>query len=167
MVDYILIVYTTVAVCMDLSRQRIDNRWILLGWIGGFSYQVYYYQLSGAGYFLIGCLLPIVVLYLLFWFRMLGAGDIKLLSVLGGFIGPAAVFKCIGLSLLFGAILSLAILILCGNFLPRLRYFTDYFKHFFKTKKAVPYMIRGNRMEHIHFSIPVFMAVLLYVGGVY
>ena len=98
---------------------------------------------------------------------MLGAGDIKLLSVIGGFVGPRASLIWLGLSLVFGAVISLAILILCGNFKSRLRYFTDYFIQLSTTKKEVPYMVKGFQMEHIHFSLPVLLSVLMYVGGLY
>lgn len=167
MIDHVLIVFTTAAVCMDLNRQKIDNRWIALGWLGGFSYQFVRDGLKGAGIFFLGSIVPILLLYLLFWFRMLGAGDIKLLSVLGGFMGPMSILICIGYSLVFGAVLSLAVLILCGNFLSRLRYFTGYLKRITVTKQVVPYMVRGKRMENIHFTVPVLMGVLLFAGGVY
>lgn len=167
MENNILIAFTSVAVCMDLIWQKIDNRFIALGWILGFSFQMYRYQLKGIGFFFLGSAVPILLLYWLFWFRMLGAGDIKLLSVLGGFMGPRSVTICIGFSLFFGAVLSLAILILCGNFLARLKYFNEYLKHFIKTKQVRPYMIRGDRMENFHFSIPILLGVLLFTGGVY
>lgn len=167
MVDGILIVFATVAVCMDLNRERIDNRLIALGWILGFSYQLIQEGLRGIGIFFAGAVIPILFLYLLFYFRMIGAGDIKLLSVLGGFMGPVASAICVGISLAFGAILSLAILILCGNLVSRLRYFTDYFTRLVTTKEVVPYMVSGRRMENFHFSIPILMGILLFAGGYY
>ena len=167
MADGILVLFTTVAVCMDLDRQKIGNGWIGFGWFLGLIYRIYQYQLKGIGIFLTGSAVPILLLYVLFWFRMMGAGDIKLLSVIGGFIGPVSVSVCILVSLLFGAVLSVAVLLLCGNLLSRLRYFADYFKTLKKTKQVVPYMVRGKRMENIHFSVPILMGVLLYVGGIY
>ncbi len=167
MVNGILVVFTTAAVCMDLDREKIDNRWILLGWISGLVYQIQKSGLVGMGMFFSGAMIPVLLLYVLFRLRMIGAGDIKLLSVVGGFMGPRSSLICLGLSLVFGAIISLAILILCGNFKSRLRYFTEYFIQFSTTKKSIPYMVKGSRMEHIHFSVPVLMSVLMYVGGLY
>lgn len=167
MVNGILVVFTTAAVCMDLNQERIDNRLIGIGWFLGCVYQVVQNGLKGVGLFFVGAFIPIALLYVLFWFRMMGAGDIKLLSAVGGFMGPWSSLMCVGLSLVFGAILSVAILILCGNFSLRLRYFADYISHLSVTGKRVPYMEKGFRMEHIHFSVPVLMAVLVYVGGFY
>ena len=167
MVNGILIVFATVAVCMDLKREKIDNRWIAVGWVLGFTYQLVQRGLPGVGIFLAGAAVPILLLYLLFYFRMIGAGDVKLLSVLGGFMGPVSVAVCAGISLVFGAVLSLGVLILCGNLVPRLRYFTGYFIQLMTTKKVAPYMVRGRRMENIHFSVPVLMGILLFAGGYY
>ncbi len=46
-----------------------------------------------------GLLVPILILGILFIFRMLGAGDIKLLSVIGSMIGPTKILNCIFLFL--------------------------------------------------------------------
>lgn len=167
MTEGILVLFATVAVCMDLNQERIDNRWIAFGWLCGFSYQLSQYGLKGIGIFFLGAAVPIFTLYVLFFFRMLGAGDIKMLSVLGGFMGSVPILICIGLSFLFGAVISLATMILCGNLMSRLRYFAGYFNRLTTTKEVVPYMIRGKRMENIHFSVPILMGVLLFAGGFY
>lgn len=167
MVYGILVLFAAVAVCMDLKKEKINNYWISLGWIIGFSYQLSRQGPLGVGVFFAGAAVPILLLYLLFYFRMLGAGDIKLLSVLGGFVGPAAAAILVGVSFVFGAVLSLAILILCGNLVPRLRYFTDYFTQLLKTGRVIPYRRKGRQMEHLHFSVAVFMGLLLHIGGYY
>jgi len=167
LVNGFLAVFTIVAVCMDLKSQKIDNLWIMIGWSAGLLYQIFSHRFRGVGVFLLGSLLPIFLLYLLFWFRMLGAGDIKMLSVLGGVMGAGSILICMGWSLLFGALFSVAAMIVCGNFFSRFRYFIDYLRDFLKTKQVVPYMVRGNRMENIHFSVPILLGVLLYIGGVY
>lgn len=167
MLENILVLFSAAAVCMDLHRQRIDNGWIVVGYLLGIFCRIREYGLKGVGLFLIGSAVPILLFYFLFLFRMIGAGDIKLFSVIGGLIGPRAVLICMGAALGFGAVFSLAVLILCGNLFSRLRYFAEYINQLRKTKKIVPYMIRGSRMENIHFSVPILMSVLLYVGGVY
>jgi len=98
---------------------------------------------------------------------MIGAGDIKLLSVLGGIMGVPDILICMIWSVIFGAVLSAAILIICGDLSRRLTYFTNYFKLYFRTGKRIPYRREGSRPEHIHFSVPVLMGVLLWIGGFY
>lgn len=167
LVESIIVLFATVAVCMDLNQERIDNRWIAFGWLIGSSYQLLENGLKGIGIFLLGAAVPILMLYLLFVFRMIGAGDIKMLSVLGGFMGPVAIVVCMGISFIFGAVLSLAVMILCGNLMSRLRYFTGYFHRLTTTKEIIPYIHKGKRMENIHFSVPILMSVLLFAGGFY
>lgn len=152
---------------MDLICYRIRNPLIYAGWITGFLYQILTNGRIGILFFMTGSLLPILLLFLLFLFRMLGPGDIKLFSVLGGMMGPAAVLHCIFLSLLFGALFSILFLIVCGNLMSRLWHFVNYLSNIFKTGKILPYYQPGARIENFHFSIPIFMSVLLYAGGFY
>lgn len=163
----------TGAVWMDLQSRTIANTWIILSWSAGLFSQLIRYGAAGTGIFLLGALTPILVLYILFYFHMLGAGDIKLLSAIGGFLGVPAVLKCILLSFLFGAVLSIGILLTCGNISQRLTKFFQYFQTYFKQKRKkkimepVPYYDGKWGMECIHFSVPVLMGVLLWIGGFY
>lgn len=164
----IILAFTSASVCMDLKNEKISNMWILFGWCTGLIYQIF---LKGPGripYFLYGSAMPVMFLFILFSARMLGAGDIKLLSVIGGLMGPFTVFKCILYSFLCGAVLSAAILIFCGGLKNRFQYFFSYFQQCFQLKKRIPYRLEGrNRPEHLHFSVAILMGVLLWIGGIY
>lgn len=155
------------AACMDVWKEKVENRFLVCGWLLGLGYQLGVRQSQGIFYFLAGAVLPVLLLWVLFLFRMLGPGDIKLMSVLGGIMGAETVLFCIFYSFILGAILSLAFLITCGNFLQRFSYFSDYISTFLKTKKRVPYYFTGARPENIHFTVPVLMGVMLYAGGFY
>ena len=127
----------------------------------------------GSGYFSFGMLFPILALYILFYFHMLGAGDIKLLSAVGGFLGVPAILKCMIVSFLSGAVLSIGIILVCGNLPQRLTKIFQLFPNLFYQKKIpektepVPYYDGKWGMECIHFSVPVLMGVLLWIGGFY
>ncbi len=155
------------AVGMDLQSQRISNGWILVAGILGFCYQFFYPGGRGALAYVAGFSLPLLILWIFFRFRMLGAGDIKLLSVLGGIMGREAILPCMFWSLLFGAMFSVAILSICGSWLSRLLYFTDYIRKYVTTGIREPYRSRREEAEHLHFSVPVLMGVLLWMGGFY
>lgn len=163
----LMFIYTSVAVAMDLCSEKIDNRWILAGWFLGLFRQAFAGLFPGLGKFLLGAALPLVFLFPLFWFRMLGAGDIKLLSVLGGFLGPLRAAACVFYSFLCAAVLSAAILCFFGGLRDRLRYFTEYFQKTIQLKQRIPYRKPGRRFEHLHFSVAVLMAFLLGMGGFY
>ena len=75
----------------DLRSGRISNQLIVTGLLAGFLCQVVQYKAAGIVLFLGGSLLPLLLFGMLFYFRMLGAGDIKLFCVVGGFLGAKAV----------------------------------------------------------------------------
>ena len=129
------------AVLMDLKTGEIANGWIVILWLIGFLTEVLSRGAIGFLTFLFGALLPILTLFWLFCFRMIGAGDIKLFSALGGFLGPVAILKCICLSFAFGAILSIGILLICGNIRQRLFKFTIYIKHIFRSHSVCGFVL--------------------------
>lgn len=159
------------AVYMDLRYQKVDNLFLLLFLILGFGYQIWSDGLRGMARFFLGIGVPVLCLYILFVFRMLGAGDIKLLSVLGAWIGPKCISKCILLSFLFGAGLSVLVIFICGNLKARLHYFKTYLnlilhtKDILKKDNIIPYYTPGDRMENIHFTVPILMSIVIYAGG--
>ena len=83
----VLLVVVAAAVYQDVKSYKIPNGLIVAGWISGFFLQVMINGIQGIGYWCFGSSIPIIITYVLFYFKMLGAGDIKLLSVLGGMCG--------------------------------------------------------------------------------
>ncbi len=165
--QYLVLFLILGAVLQDLSFGKIFNGWILAGWGLGFWYRLFEPEGFDIKAFALGCILPILILWILFYFRMLGAGDLKLLSALGGLLGIPAIFDCIIWSFLFGGLLSLLILFCWGQPAERIRYFCQYFRTYLTTKQKQPYRQKGSDLEQIHFSVPVLMAVLLWIGGFY
>lgn len=165
---YVLVLtIAATAAGMDLISEKIANKLILFFWITGLGYQIGFWGTAGIWRFFKGAMIPIILLFGLFLFRMLGAGDIKLLSALGGIMGITAVLKCILLSFLIGAVLSAAFIAACGNLWQRLRYFTEYIHRFSCTREIQPYYRPGKQIENIHFGVPVLLSVMLYAGGFY
>lgn len=161
------VVTASIAVCMDLYREKVSNGFIcIICWLGMGLRQMGISE-TGVMQGILGGLIPMVILFPLFLGRMLGAGDIKLLAALGVIMGYPAILFCLWWALFFGAVISLAILVFCGDFSDRIRYFLFYFKKFLQTGKAEAYAKKGKRTENFHFTVPIFMAVLLYTGGFY
>ncbi len=154
------------AFAMDLHSHKVSNRWIALGWIWGMWLQYALGGLGGVGRFFAGAAVPIFLLFPLFYFRMLGPGDIKLLSVLGGLLGHGEIIRLILLSFFLGGALSLGILIVTGTIMFRLRYFVDYFRACIKNRERRPYYKTGQQAENIHFTLPILLSLFLYVGGI-
>lgn len=153
------------AVCTDLFLEKVPNRWIALGLAAGVGCQGFLHGARGMPVYLGGVFLPAVLLFPLFCFRMMGAGDIKLMAVMGGFLGSSGIIKGMFCVFLLGAVLSLAFLISCGNLQERFSYFFHYLKICKKKRCPVPYMRKDSKEENLHFTVPILLGIMLYAGG--
>lgn len=162
-----LLCIVVTAVLFDLKLGKIPNGVIVTGLMWGFFYQ--FFSLGGMGpvLFLGGCCFPILLLGILYYFRMIGAGDIKLLSVVGGFLGPHGCFSCTVSAILFGGAISLAIMIRRHMIGQRLLYFSKYIMDYSREKQWKSYLSGVGEDARLNFSFPVLLAVLCYMGGIF
>lgn len=161
-----LLLLTEAAVLYDLSSGRIPNSMILAGLGMGLIYQTVWLGPAGILVYLGGVLLPLLLLGTLYYFRMIGAGDIKLLCVAGGFVGPAACFSCIVCSILLGGVISLILTLYYRNLLQRFLYFFEYMGEYTRTKTWCSYLQNTDSQARFCFSVPVFLSILCYIGGI-
>lgn len=162
------VIMAAVSMVMDLRTAKIDNGWVAFCLCTGLVTRLL--QEGTGGFFgcLCGIILPAVLLGWLFTMRMLGAGDIKLMCALGSILGTEKILKCIIYSFFIGAGISIAILISNGNISQRFLYFSQYVRNLLRTGERKPYCKTGMASpENFHFTVPVFLSVLLYAGGVY
>ena len=154
-----------IAVCTDTADGKIRNGLILLLYAAGIGLQAFGGPMTGGEGFLPGAALPLLLLVPLFHFRMIGGGDVKLLSALGGILGLSSFLVCFVCSLLLGAAFSFLLLMWDGGFCERFGYFRSYLSGAARSGAVRPYLREGRRPENIHFSVPVLMGVMLYAGG--
>lgn len=155
------------AVLTDLRSGRIPNGLIVTGLAVGICWQTAVHDWLGLLLFLGGAGLPVVLLGGLFYFRMLGAGDIKLLAVMGGFLGISKSFFCILAAILAGGAVSFLLVLARRNLMRRIQCFIHYCKEFAYTRKWRPYGEEDLSGGTFCFSIPILISVLLYAGGAY
>ena len=146
------------AALMDIQRAKVDNGWLLFCVLVSLFTRIWKMDVSSLGSWICGLLVPILIL---------GAGDIKLLSVIGSMIGPTKILNCISYSFLIGAVISAALMISSGIVCQRILYLLHYISVYFKTGKREPYYKSGMPLENFHFTVPIFLSALLYAGGVY
>jgi prepilin peptidase CpaA len=88
----VLLVWVGVAAWWDVRTRRIPNQWVVVGLLLGLgvtSFQgMWIDALSGAG-------LALVLGFVPFALRALGAGDVKATIVVGLFVGPIGVLKVV------------------------------------------------------------------------
>jgi len=78
----------------------------LAGLLAAFALQGYFYQWLGLGQALLGAVAALALLLPAFYFRYLGAGDVKLMVAVGAFSGPTLLFWSVVFGLIFGTFSS-------------------------------------------------------------
>lgn len=156
---------TGVAVLWDLKYRKIPNGLIAVGLLCGFWQQVYDSGLPGVGIYFSGVFLPIVFPGALYYFRMIGAGDIKLLCVIGGYLGPGRVLWCVVYTFLSGGVISAILIFKRKNLFKRFFYFITYLSQFLETRQWKSYRIPGDEDSSFCFSLPVFIGMVCVLGG--
>lgn len=138
----VLLVILLTAAAVDLFTLRIPNRIIVCGIASGMICSIL--QKGGQGIWesIAGILIPAVIPAVLYRFRIIGAGDVKLIAVAGSFLGVSVTLQCLFPILLFAGALSL----LC--FLMFL------------------FRERRNAFHHRHMipmAVPIFLGVFWYL----
>lgn len=90
----------------DFRERRISNRLIASGLIIGLALRIVGEGSAGAVHFLLNVSIPVISLYLLFQMRALGAGDIKLFSVVGGFLTARQLIYVMGAAFFSAAVIG-------------------------------------------------------------
>lgn len=161
--SYILLyAFVLAAVVSDFIRMKISNRLIAAGFMVSLFFRILQSGWSGFVPFLWNITFPVVVLFLFYLLGMIGAGDIKLFSLIGGFINFTELAECIAASFVLGAVWSLAKLVYDGNFRERLYAGGVYlFSLFLGGDKKYEWK-KGKQGNLIHFSLAI-LAGLIFV----
>ena len=160
----ILFLLLAIAVVQDIYSGRVSNKLILLGLVFGFISKIWDCGAGGIYFFLRNIFVPVVVFYLLFLMHVLGAGDIKLFSMIGGILTIQELFLCMWYSLIAGGVISLFCLLADKNRVIKLRNACIYLLDLAKKRKIVPYELPEDiPKKRMAFSA----AILLGMAGVY
>lgn len=90
----------------DAKYYKIPNQLIGLGYITGAMLNIESFGPGGVINFIVSSAVPIILLYLLFVLRGIGAGDIKLLSVTASMVGAELAMRAFMLSVLIAAVVA-------------------------------------------------------------
>lgn len=156
-----LILVLSSAVVTDIREDRIKNSLILAGY--GMAIISRGVGLVSAGWLsgMIGMCIPIAALFFLFLIHALGAGDIKLFSVIGAFVGAEKVVFYMLAAFTVGAIIALYKLIRHKNFRRRFAYLIQYIQTVCMMHTIVPYYQKADCKSCIHFSVPILIGSCL------
>lgn len=146
----------SIAAVTDIQSLRISNRLIVSGLFLGCFFQILESGVKGIGVFLLNVSIPVILLYLLFLIRALGAGDIKLFSMIGGIWGLQVLCITIAVSFLMAAAMSFCKILYHRNLISRLRVFREYTERVLAYRRLLEYPQDFQGNQHIiHFSIAI------------
>ncbi|MDO5702166.1 MAG: prepilin peptidase [Lachnospiraceae bacterium] len=166
-----LLILAAAAAFNDIMTGKISNLICAAGLAAG-AWLAFYPGGQGVREFAAGAAVPAVLGYGLFRLRMTGAGDVKLLTAAGGMTGISGLLNFAFASLLMGGALSLMIIIFCTGVRERAAVMKRYACAFIESRgsgklpsyRQISEEMSGTAAE-FHFAVPVFMAALLYAGG--
>lgn len=106
----VLIALLVVAAVIDWRTMRIPNWLTVSGMVYGLAVNALHATGIGAGllHATFGLAVGLALMLPLYLIRVLGAGDAKLMAMVGAFVGPAAVFKATVVVFIVGGVIALA-----------------------------------------------------------
>ena len=168
----ILVLLSFLAAILDYFKGKIPNLLIITGCCYGLIRMIYYHDFLKS---IPGILFPIIVLFPIYKIGVIGAGDIKLFSMLGFYFTFMETVFCIFSAFVLGAVISMFCFIRYGNFAERISYLVSYlresflaghFRYYYSDASEDPGLRFEDGKTKIHLAIPIFLSVLLHVGGV-
>ena len=106
---------TIVAAYTDLRWRKIPNWLTASGFVAGLALQLGLFGARGLRTATLGCCLALAIYVPLFALRATGAGDVKLMAVLGAFLGTQLWLLLFVLTAVTGGIAALGLLLLRGS----------------------------------------------------
>lgn len=158
------------AALSDIRTRKIPNWWLCGGLAAGLLWEVNSVFWMGGGLgnaalesaaFLIRAASAPAVLSVLFVCRMIGAGDIKLIGIMLGWLGFRTGVTALGFGFFLGAVMAFLKLLLSGSMIMRFGYFFAYIRQTFRTRKITAYY----RPQWDGYEVTIPLSLFLLAGA--
>lgn len=113
-----LLTLVTAAAWFDIKSRRIPNWLVLVGLVSSLIIQILFNSSGGFGGFKawgLGLLVGFGLFLPLYVLHTMGAGDVKLMAMVGAFLGPMAALGVVLTTLIVGGVLALAVALWSGS----------------------------------------------------
>ncbi|BCJ97004.1 A24 family peptidase [Anaerocolumna chitinilytica] len=171
---FCILALLAVAIREDFKSYKIPNYLAVIGITVSFATYMTEHGTAGILFWFLGILFPFLILFPLFLIRAVGAGDIKLFCVIGGFYGIAFGFQIILLSFLTAAFFSIILIIRKGQFQKRLFVLKNYIRKLYLAKEMPEkepnwYHYYDRELEKnvdngvLHFSVSILVGFVISV----
>lgn len=112
----VLLVLVAVAAGFDLKSRRIPNRLVVIGLIASLVLHIIFSSIDGFKAWGLGLLVGFGSFLPLYVLRAMGAGDVKLMAMVGSFLGPMSGLGAVLTTLVVGGALAIVVALWRGIF---------------------------------------------------
>ncbi|MDO6448213.1 A24 family peptidase [Oceanobacillus profundus] len=110
--DYFLFLFIIIAFLWDIRIQKIPNWLTAGGMLLAFILHLITNGIDGFLFSVFGLIVATVVCLVLYGFKAIGAGDVKLFAAIGGFVGIQIVLYILMYSIVCGGVIGILLLII-------------------------------------------------------
>lgn len=165
-----LLVILSLATVWDYKSGKIPNYLVIAGIGLGIVNILINENITVIFKYIPGIIFPILLFYPVYKIGGIGAGDLKLLSMLGFYFSFMEMTFCIFISIFLGALLSLIKMAYYHNFWERLEYLFSYLRGIIFSGKIRYYdSTEGKEVlkkTKVHLACPILLGVLV-TGGIF
>lgn len=155
-IDIILVVVLLIAVIFDLKEQRIPNWLIMAALMGALAGHILTGGLQGFLFSLKGFGVGLALLIFPFMMGGMGAGDVKLLGVVGALQGSAFVLNAFTSMALWGGLMAVILLIGKRELIKTIRrLLVSAFMAFFKMNKLQDSVANSNSGVRFPYALAI------------
>lgn len=154
----LLLLLVSIATYTDIKENKIKNKQISLFILLGIVLSILLDGFSGLKDSLLGIIVPFLLLFIFFVFRMLGAGDIKLFCAIGSIMGVSFVINNIIYSFLLAGIVVILKLLFTKKIISTFKGIYYYFANMFLTQSVSEFESTTN--EKFPFAIAILLGTI-------
>lgn len=154
----ILFLMTSIATYTDLKENKIKNKHLLIFIIIGVILSILSNGILGIRDSLLGIIVPFLLLFIFFVFRMLGAGDIKLFCAIGSIMGVSFVINNIIYSFLLAGVVVILKLLFTKKIISTFKGIYYYFANMFLTQSVSEFESTTN--DKFPFAIAILLGTI-------
>ena len=134
----ILFIFLIIASYYDMRYHRLPNWLNMSGILVGLVYHLFVFQLNGFINSVLGLLAAGGILLIMYIFKALGAGDVKLFAAIGAITGILFSLYAIMYTIIFAGIIALIVLLFTKTFLVNITLALLHIKESIKDKSLTP-----------------------------
>ncbi|MCR5452074.1 MAG: A24 family peptidase [Lachnospiraceae bacterium] len=166
MISVAILMYLFVAAIYDLRYRIIPNELVLLGIVAGASYSIIFISFSSLWIYSFHLLITVILLFPLFYFRVVGAGDVKLFAVVSPFLQTDTFIILFITAILTGGIFSLIQTFRYKDYFIRFFCLNSYLHSCLLDHKIKRYESKSEKNRQLPFAVCIFIGfVFIFLKG--